>query len=84
MKSVRLTGCREDMTDVNDLRDSADFFKYQSRLNSPVSSVPSHEVIEKYIKKHGEDYRFETAPNAEKTLRDRKSDNTETGRKKGV
>ena len=84
MKSVRLTGCREDMTDINDLRDSADFFKYQSRLNSPVSSVPSHEVIEKYIKKHGEDYRFETAPNAEKTLRDRKSDNTETGRKKGV
>jgi hypothetical protein len=63
--------------------DSADYFKYQCQVNSSVSQVASHNVIEKYISKKGQDYRFETKPNPEKTLRDRKIDNTDLGRKKG-
>ena len=53
-------------------------------MNSSVNQVESHNVIDKYIKKYGEDYRYEDKPNIEKTLRDRKIDNTELARKKGV
>lgn len=83
MKEVRLTGYKEDTLKIDDVPDGADFFKYQKQVNSSIGAVPSHSVIEKYIKKHGEDYRFEVEPSAEKTLRDRKTDNTELGRKKG-
>ena len=43
----------------------------------------SFNVISKYIKKSGEDYRYEDKPSVEKTLRDRSVDNTELARKKG-
>ena len=69
---------------VDDLKDSDEFFKYQKVVNSKVDKSPSHIVIEKYIKKHGEDYRYEDKPSVEKTLRDRSVDNTDLGRKKGV
>ena len=42
--------------------------------------VPSHELIEKYIGKNGEDYRYEDKESPVKALRDRKHDNTEVGR----
>jgi hypothetical protein len=84
IKSVRLTGYRDIMVDVNELPDSEDFFKYQRQVNSSVSQVASHNVIEKYIKQNGQDYRYEDKPNIEKTLRERNVDNTDLGRKKGV
>ncbi len=84
INTVRKTGYKEITVQLNDLPDNADFFKYQRQVNSSVSSVASHQVIDKYIKKHGEDYRFEKNPNPEKTLRDRTVDNTELARKKGV
>ena len=84
IKSVRLTGYFEDMVMVDDLKDSDEFFKYQRVVNSKVAQSPSHVVIDKYIKKHGEDYRYEDKPSVEKTLRDRTVDNTDLGRKKGV
>lgn len=84
MKSVRLTGCKEITLPIDDIPDGSDFFKYQRQVNSSIGQVASHNVIESYIKKHGEDYRYEDKPNPEKVLQNRKSDNTELGRKKGV
>ena len=83
MKTVRNTALKEDLIDINQISDSSDFFKYQREVNKNISLVPSHSVIDKYIKKYGEDYRFEDKPNAEKTLRDRTKDNVTLGRKKG-
>ncbi len=82
--TVRNTAYKENIVKIDDMPKNADFFKYQSRVNSSVSKVASHAVIDKYIKKYGEDYRFEQKANPEKTLRDRKVDNTDLGRKKGV
>ncbi len=84
INTVRKTGYKESTVDIDDMPDSADYFKYQKQVNSSVSQVASHNVIENYIKQNGQDYRFETKPNPEKTLRDRKVDNTELGRVKGV
>ena len=84
IKSVRLTGYFEDMVMVDDLKDSDVFFKYQRQVNGKAPKNASHMVIDKYIKKYGEDYRYEDKPNIEKTLRDRTIDNTDLGRKKGV
>ena len=83
INTVRKTGYKENTIKIDDMPDSADYFKYQRQVNSSVSQVASHNVIEKYISKKGQDYRFETKPNPEKTLRDRKVDNTDLGRKKG-
>ena len=80
IKSVRLTGYRETMVNINDVPDNADFFKYQRQVNPSASQVASHNVIEKYIKRSGEDYRYEDKPHVEKVLRDRKVDNTDLGR----
>lgn len=84
MNDVRLTGYKEDTLPVDDLPDSADFFRYQRQVNSNVNQVASHVVIDKYIGKNGKDYRYEVKQSAEKSLRDRKVDNTELGRKKGI
>ncbi len=83
MKDVRLTSLKEDMLKIDDIPDGANYFKYQKQVNASIGSVATHNVIENYIKKYGEDYRFEVSPSVEKTLRDRKNDNTELGRKKG-
>ena len=84
MNTVRNSAYRETTIKLDDLPDSADYFKYQRKVNSTIGQVASHNVIEKYIKKNGQDYRFEVKPNPEKVLRDRKTDNTDLGRKKGV
>lgn len=83
MKDVRLTALKEDTIKIDDIPDDADYFKYQKQVNSSINSVATHNVIEKYIDKYGEDYRFEVSPSVEKTLRDRKTDNVDLGRKKG-
>ncbi len=83
IKSVRLTGYRDVMVNIDDMPDGSDFFKYQRQVNPSVGQVASHNVIDKYIKRNGEDYRYEDKPSVEKTLRDRTIDNTELGRVKG-
>jgi rubrerythrin len=82
-KQVRYTGNKTDVTNVDNLSDNANFFKYQSKVNAPISSVASHLVIDKHISKFGSDYRYESAQNPEKTLRDRKVDNVCLARQKG-
>jgi len=51
-------------------------------INAPEKDVPSHVVIEKYIKKNKEDYRSQKKNHPLKELQDRKNDNICVGRKK--
>ncbi len=82
--SVQMTACREEYECLNCLSDNADFFRYQKLINHDLNTVHSHTIIEDYIRQHGMDYRFETAPNPIPQLRDRTVDNTTLGRVKGT
>ena len=83
-KVLKQTGCYtadlESYAKVTDMPDNAPYFKYNQSVNKPVADVASHMVIEKHIKKYGQDYRFEDCPNPIPVLRDRESDNTEFAR----
>ena len=78
--TVNLTADREGWTPVDALNDDADFFRYQAEVNGNPETVESHDIIERLIEREGRDYRFETAENPIKALRDRKKDNTRVGR----
>lgn len=82
MATVRNTGKKTEIVDINTLPDDADYFRYQKQVNGRPEQVASHVVIERHIEKFGEDYRYEDKPNAEKTLRDRTADNIDLGRVK--
>ena len=56
------------------------FFTFQNKMNHNVNSVASHNVIDRYIRSKGQDYRYETAPNPVSVLRNRKCDNTSFAR----
>ena len=79
--TVDLTACRESYARVGALEPETDFFRYQKHVNHDLDSVVSHRVIDQHIRRFGEDYRFETAPNPIAALRDRKQDNVDVGRK---
>lgn len=81
-KTVNYTKIREQYALLNDLSSKADFFKYNKNNVKNGKTLPSHLVIEKHIKKFGQDYRFETKKNPIKELQDRKKDNTTVGRTK--
>ena len=70
------TQWKEDVIPLHALDKDARFFYYQDVVNNPVCSVASHNIIEKYIRAKGKDYRFETYKNPVKELRDRTEDNT--------
>ncbi len=74
------TSYREEYPYVSQLPQNAEFFKFQSVLNAPIDGVPSHKVIESYIMKNGQDYRFETGPNPVEALQCRTKDNVSVGR----
>lgn len=78
--TVNNTTIKDEYVDVNTLGTDSSFYKFQSKVNSNVESVPSHKVIDKFISKYGEDYRYETAENPIEELRNRKVDNTSVGR----
>jgi len=71
---------KECVVPLGELDRGARFFRYQNAVNDPVSSVPSHVIIDKYIRNRGQDYRFEVAPNPIRQLRDRTEDDTALGR----
>ncbi len=81
--TVRNTSYFDDYPDINEMPDDAKFFFFQNRLNSDTANVPSHAVIDKYIKCKGMDYRYETAPHPIPELRIRTCDNTSISRIKG-
>ena len=78
--TVALTADRESWTPVDMLSPQADFFDYQAVVNGSPETVESHDIIERLIQREGRDYRFETAENPVKDLRDHKHDNTRVGR----
>jgi hypothetical protein len=77
--TVQYTGNLEEYKDVATLEDNHRFFEYNSKINCPIKETASHKVIEEYIKKNGNDYRFETSENPIEALRFRTKDNTEVG-----
>ena len=83
-KVLAKTGCftadREGYKKVAEMNEKAEFFKYNAKVNKPVSSVASHNVIEKHISSYGEDYRYEDKANPIQELRDRKKDNVDFAR----
>ena len=83
LKSVRLTGRKEDLVKVDELPDDYPFFDYQSEVVTP-ETAQTHLVIEREIKEKGKDFRISDAPHPDKLLRDRTRDEINLGRKKVV
>lgn len=80
LKSAGLTSLRDDYIDISKVADDADFFKYQSAINSSIPDVPSHKTIKSYITQNKQDYRFQQAPHPIDALNDRTHDNVYVGR----
>lgn len=66
--------------DITELPEKHEFFMLQEMVNKPLTAVPSHKVINNYIKANKEDYRSEMQVNPVKGLQDRTKDNTSLGR----
>ena len=79
--TVQYTSLKEDYKKVKDLPKDADFFNYQEIINPCTDIVPSHCVIENFIRRRGADYRYQVAQNPVSELRNRRQDNTCVGRK---
>ena len=82
--TVQYTTNRDEYTNVDDLPCDADFFRYQNIIAPTTDIVPSHNVIEAYLRRHRTDYRYEVAANPIEALRNRKEDNTSVGRVPGA
>lgn len=82
MLTANVTSVLEEYEDVANLPEDARFFAYNNHINGKPECVASHMVIEKFIKKFGKDYRFETKANPLKALTERKCDNVTLGRVK--
>lgn len=79
--TVQYTSVKEDYLKINALQSDADFFRFQNIIAPTDDIVPSHIVIEEFIRRYGRDYRFEIAPNPVEELRNRRKDNVSVGRK---
>ncbi len=77
--TVQYTGDLEDYKDISTLPNDHRYFEYNPKINCPIKDAPSHKVVEEYIKKNGNDYRYETSENPIEVLRCRTKDNTEVG-----
>lgn len=65
---------------IRELPKNADFFAFQEITNPTEQIVPSHLIIDGFIKRKGMDYRFQVAPSPVPELRNRREDNTTVGR----
>ncbi len=82
--TVQFTADREGYSPLEQLRQNADFFRYQGIVNAEEKHVASHNVIEEHIRRFGQDYRFETEKNPIPALRDCHIDNMAVGRIPGA
>ena len=80
-ETVQYTSLKEDYVKLKDLPADADFFRYQNIINPTTEIVPSHQVIETFIRRRGADYRYQIAPSPVPELRNRRQDNVCVGRK---
>ena len=79
--TVQYTSGRDNTYEkVECLPTDADFFNFQKTTNPTIQMVPSHNVIENYLRRHRQDYRFEVDENPIPELRNRREDNTDVGR----
>lgn len=78
--TVNITADNEDYAKVCDLTNDSNFFVFQNKINGKIDKVPSHMIIDDYIKAKKHDYRYEIAPNPIEELQDNKHDNTDVGR----
>lgn len=81
---ICLTANRENFAPVDQLPQNHEFFLYQSRVNSDVNAVASHNVIVQHQEKFNIDYRAESKPNPVQGLTDTTKDNTEIARTPAV
>lgn len=77
--TVTQTATLEDYVEVDRLGKNSSFALYQCKVNTNINEVPSHVVIDRYIKENGKDYRFEESPSPRSELQDRKKDNVTLG-----
>lgn len=80
-ETVQYTTMGKKYVKIKDLPKDADFFRFQEITNPTTQIVPSHCVIDGFIRRRGMDYRYQIAPNPIPELRNRKKDNTCVGRK---
>ena len=78
--TVHYTKDRENYIESAKLDDKSDFKRYNKQVNKSEACVPSHAVIEAYIKKNGKDYRYQISKHPIPELDDREEDNTRVGR----
>ncbi len=78
--TVQYTSQRENYVKVSALGKNADFFTFQEVVNPTTDIVPSHNVINDFIRRRGADYRYQVAPSPVPELRNRRQDNTSVGR----
>jgi hypothetical protein len=65
-----LTAKNAEFVPVSKLPKDDRYYAYQAAVNEKKS--PTQDVISDYIKKHGQDYRFETGPHPAKRFQNRK------------
>lgn len=82
LKTANITSDKEGYIDVSKLGKDSGFYKHQQKVNKNLDEVVSHTVIEEYINKNGEDYRYQESPHPFLELDDKKRDNTTVGRVK--
>ncbi|MCH5158389.1 MAG: hypothetical protein J1F33_04225 [Clostridiales bacterium] len=80
--TITNTAVLEEYTDIANVPDSYEYFRYNNAVNKNPSVVASHKVIDSYIAEFGEDYRYTVSEHPVKALRNRKEDNIDIGRKK--
>ncbi|MCH5350697.1 MAG: hypothetical protein J1F39_01835 [Clostridiales bacterium] len=80
--TITNTAVLEEYTDITNVPDNYEYFRYNNAVNKNPSSVASHKVIDSYISEFGEDYRYTVSEHPVKALRNRKEDNIDIGRKK--
>jgi rubrerythrin len=80
LKTVWLTGEREDYADARKIGSDSNFAKYQKTVNKTDQIVPNHITINSYIKLNNQDYRYQDSPHPIKELQDRRADNTTVAR----
>ncbi len=80
-ETVQYTSLKDDeYKKIKDVPKNAAFFRFQEITNPSIDIVPSHQVIQQYICRHGADYRYQVAPSPVPELRNRRQDNTCVGR----
>ena len=78
--TVNNTTQKEGYINVANLGENSRFMQYQNSVNGTnTQNVQSHLVIQNYIDKTGEDYRYQDKEHPIKALQNRKVDNTSVG-----